>query len=82
MLNQSFRQVFVTNSPALLAGGATVENIGVGQVGFVDAKTYKGVTSPTYAKNKALQIVQGTPDLSYLPLMAGVPNENVYSHLY
>jgi len=80
-LNQSFRQVFVTNSPALLADGATVENIGVGQVGFVDAKTYKGVTSPTYAKNKALQIVQGTPDLSYLPLMAGVPNENVYSHL-
>ena len=80
-LNQSFRQVFVTNSPALLADGSTVENIGVGQVGFVDAKTYIGVTSPTYAKNKGLQIVQGTPDLSYLPLMAGVPNENVYSHL-
>lgn len=81
MLNQSFRQVFVTNSPALLADGATVENIGVGQVGIVDAKTWAGTTSPTYAKNKAIKFVQGTPDLSYLPLMAGVPNENEYTKL-
>lgn len=81
MLNQSFRQVFVTNSPALLASGSTVETIGVGQVGIIDARTYKATTSPTYANNKAFRFVQGTPDLSYLPLMAGVPNENEYSKL-
>lgn len=81
MLNQSFRQVFVTNSPALLAQGSTVENIGIGQIGILDAKTYKGVTSPTYANDKALYFVQGTPDLSDLPILSGVPNENEYSKL-
>lgn len=81
MSNQSFMQVFVSNSPALLANGATVENLAVHQVGILDAKTNKGVTSPTYATTKALKVVWGTPDTSHLPLMAGVGNENEYSKL-
>lgn len=81
MLNQSFRQVFVTNNPTLLADGQTVDNIAVGQVGIVDAKSYKGVNAPTYAKNKAIKIVQGTPDLSGNPLMDGTYDQNEYSKL-
>lgn len=77
----SFMQVFVTNSPALLANGATVENLALHQVGILDAKTNAGVTAPTYAINKALKLVWGTPDTSHLPLMSGVQNENEYSKL-
>lgn len=81
MLNQSFRQVFVTNTPLLLPAGSTVENIAVGQVGILDAKTYKAVTAPTYGINKALYLVHGTPDTSYLPPFFGPPNENEYSKI-
>lgn len=77
---QSFPQVFVTNSPALLAEGQTVENLAIGQIGFLDAKTYKAVTSPTYAKNKALFAVWGTPNID-LGEFGGVPNENEYSKI-
>lgn len=81
MLNQSFRQVFVTNNPTLLADGSTVDNLAVGQVGIVDAKSFKGVSNPTYAKNKAIKIVHGTPDLSGNPLMDGTYDQNEYSKL-
>ena len=80
-MQQSFSQYFITNSPALLAQGSTVENLGVGQIGILDAKTHTAVTSPTYANVKALEVVWGTPDLGDLPLMAGVPNQNLYSKL-
>jgi hypothetical protein len=80
MLHQSFRQVFVTNSPALLASGSTVDNLAVGQVGIVDTKTNLATTTPTYAKTKAFQLVWGTPDIN-LGLWGGVPNENEYSKL-
>lgn len=79
-LYQSFQQVFVTNSPALLAEGKTVDSLAVGQVGILDAKTYKAVTAPTYAKNKALKVVWGTPDIN-LGDFGGAPNENEYSKL-
>ena len=81
MSNQSFRQIFVTNNPALLASGQTVENLAVGQIALLDAKTNLSVTAPTYATTKAFNIVAGTPDLSDLPLLAGVPNQNSYSKL-
>lgn len=77
---QSYPQVFVTNSPALLAEGQTVDNLAVGQIGLLDAKTYKAVTAPTYAKNKALFAVWGTPNID-LGEFGGVPNENEYSKL-
>jgi hypothetical protein len=81
MLNQSFSQVFVTNSPALLASGNTVASLAVGQIGILDANTFVATTTPTYATNKALKFVWGTFNTGYLPLMAGVPNSNIYSKL-
>lgn len=79
-LYQSFPQVFVTNSPALLAQGKTVDSLAVGQIGVLDAKTYLAVTAPTYAKNKALKAVWGTPNISNGDFF-GAPNENEYSKL-
>lgn len=81
MLNQSFRQVFVANTPVLLASGQTVENLASGQVAIVDGKSYQSTTTPTYATNKALYVVHGTPDLSSLPAGFGAPNQNEYSKL-
>ena len=79
-LYQSFSQVFVTNSSALLAQGKTVDSLAVGQIGILDAKTYKAVTAPTYATNKALYAVWGTPDVN-MGDFGGVPNENEYSKI-
>jgi hypothetical protein len=80
MLYQSFSQVFVTNTATLLASGSTVDYLGVGQIGILDAKTYKAVSAPTYATNKALFAVWGTPDL-FVGEFSGVPNENEYSKI-
>lgn len=80
MLNQSFRQVFVADTPVLLASGTTVD-LAVGQVGIFDGNTYAATTTPTYANNKAIQIWQGLPDLSYIPLMGGIPLTNQSSKL-
>jgi hypothetical protein len=82
MLNQSFRQVFVPKiGTTLLADGATVETLVEGQLGILDGNTYVSETAPTYATNKAIQFVLGTPDTSFLPLMAGIPHTNQYSKL-
>ncbi len=80
MLNQSFRQVFVTNTPALLPSGSTVENIAVGQIGIIDAKTHVAVTTPTYGNNKAIKLVWGTPDIEAI-INYGFSNQNEYSKL-
>lgn len=80
MNKQSFMQVFVTNSTALLASGQTVESLAVGQIGILDGNTKVATTAPTYANNKAIQFVWGTPDID-TGLMGGVPNENEYSKL-
>jgi hypothetical protein len=80
MLNQSFRRVFVTNTPVLLASGTTAD-LAVGQVGLFDGNTYAATTAPTYAKNKAIILAQGMPDVSHLPLMAGIPQTNQFSKL-
>lgn len=79
MLHQSFRQVFVTNTPVLLPEGQTVDAIAVGQVGVLDGKSYVATTAPTYGKNKALYLVWGQPDLPQSIL--GGPNQNEYSKL-
>jgi hypothetical protein len=81
MAIQSYKKTFVSNSSTLLASGATVENIAVAQVGILDGITNVATTAPTYAKNKALKFVWGTPDLSYLLTNSGVPNQNDYSKL-
>ncbi len=80
MLNQSFRQVFVTNTSVLLPSGST-EDLAVSQVGIFDGNTYAATTTPTYGTNKAIQISQGMPDLSYIPLMGGIPLTNQHSKL-
>lgn len=79
-LFQSFRQVFVTNSPALLASGSTVDSLAVGQIAILDGKTNIATTTPTYATCKAFRFVWGTPnvDLGFSNLD---PNENEYSKL-
>jgi hypothetical protein len=79
-LYQSYQQTFVTNSPALLAQGKTVDSLAVGQIGILDGKTKVATTTPTYAKNKALYFVWGTPDVT-LGDFGGVPNENEYTKL-
>lgn len=80
-LFQSYMEVFVSNNPSLLAQGQTVENLAVGQVGILDAKTYQAVTAPTYANNKALQFVWGTKNKPAGVTNALVPNKNIYSKL-
>src|SRR5688572_7540243 len=79
MLNQSFRQVFVTNNPVLLASGTTVD-LAVGQVGIFDGKSYAATTAPTYATNKAISLWYGMPDVPTF-LMAGIPQTNQASKL-
>lgn len=79
-LYQSYRQVFVTNAPNLLAQGKTVDSLAVGQIGIIDAKTNTAVTAPTYATTKAFKFVWGTPDVN-LGDFGGVPNENEYTKL-
>lgn len=80
-LFQSYMEVFVSNNPSLLAQGQTVEKLAVGQVAILDAKSYLGVTAPTYANNKALQFVWGTKDKPSGITNALVPNKNIYSKL-
>lgn len=80
MLNQSFRQVLVSNTPVLLASGTTVD-LGLSQIGIFDGNNYQATVTPTYATNKAIQVFQGSPDLSWLPLMAGIPLTNQSSKL-
>lgn len=81
MSNQSFKMVFVSNNPSLLAQGSTVDKLAVGQIGIIDSKTSLGVTSPTYATSKALEFVLGTPDLGDQPLLSGVPNSHIFSKI-
>lgn len=81
MSNQSFKMVFVSNNPSLLAQGSTVDKLAVGQLGIIDSKTSLGVTSPTYATTKALEFVLGTPDLGDQPLLSGVPNSHIFSKI-
>lgn len=80
MLNQSYSQVFVLNTPKLLAQGTTVD-LRVGQVGIFDANTYEATTAPTYAKNKGLIIAQGRPNQPHLALMSGISSESYKTKL-
>jgi len=80
MLNQSFRQVFVANTSVLLPSGNTVD-LAPGQIAITDGNTYAPTVTPTYGTNKAIQIWQGMPDVSHLPLMAGIPQTNQSSKL-
>jgi hypothetical protein len=74
MVHQSYRDVFVTNNPTLLKAGPT-ENLAVGQLGiflYDVKKDQVAVFPPDFSSTKAIQIMQGTPDIpaSYLSAVA------------
>jgi|GEM_PF-2226410 len=61
--SQSFRDFFVTNNPALLTSGDS-SHLAVGQIGIFnyDPKTTQvALAAPSYAANKILQLIIGTP---------------------
>ena len=73
-MNQSFKQVFVTNSGTLLASGTT-SDLAVGQIGIFDGDNYVATTTPSYFKNKSLIVGWGYPDTESA-LMSGIFSEN------
>lgn len=61
--NQSFRDVFVINNPALLTSGDS-SNLANGQLGIFNYDPKKdrlAIASPNFAVNKAIQLIVGTP---------------------
>jgi len=65
MSHQSYRDVFVSNNPALLQSGHT-DALAVGQLGiflYDVKKDQVAVPAPNFATTRAIQIVQGTPEL-------------------
>lgn len=65
MSHQSYRDVLVSNNPALLKSGFT-DALAVGQLGiflYDPKKDQVAVYPPNYATVRAIQIIQGTPEL-------------------
>lgn len=65
MSHQSYRDVLVTNNPALLQSGFT-DALAVGQLGiflYDPKKDQVALFPPNFSQHKAIQIVQGTPEL-------------------
>jgi len=58
MHNQSFRQIYVAKTGALLAGGTTT-NLAPNQIGIFDGSTYAATTKPSYENNRSLIIGRG-----------------------
>lgn len=78
MAHQSYRDVFVTNNPALLGSGLFTNDLAVGQLGLflVDpTKDQKSVSAPNYSQHRTIQLVQGTPELP-TNLLAAVANQS------
>lgn len=76
-VHQSYRDVFVTNSGSLLKSGFT-DALAVGQLGLflVDAKKDQvAVSNPSFSTIKAIQLIQGTPELP-TNLLAAVANQS------
>lgn len=73
-LNQDFKKVFVTTNNTLLPSGTTTA-LEQCQLGIFNADTYSATTTPDWSTAKTLIIAQGTPDLSYMPKGAGIPNQ-------
>lgn len=56
----SYRYVFVSSTSQLPSTGTTVD-LGIGQVGIFDAKTWTATPAPNVTTSKAIVIAQGTP---------------------
>lgn len=74
-MNQSFQQVFVTNTGSLLSSGTT-SDLAVGQVSFFDGESYRATATPTFFQNKSLIVGWGYPDIKPAALLSGQFNEN------
>lgn len=77
-LHRSYRDVFVVNNPALLQSGDS-NALAVGQIGAFEYDPLKDQVAmygpnANYAKVRAFQIIQGTPELP-TNLLAAVANE-------
>jgi hypothetical protein len=65
MPHQSYRDVFVSNNPALFKSGFS-DALAIGQIGifiYDVKKDQVAVFPPNYATTKTIQIIQGTPEL-------------------
>jgi hypothetical protein len=65
MSHQSYRDVFVSNNPALLQSGPSTD-LAVGQLGifvYDVKKDQTAVAAPDFRTTRAIQIIQGTPEL-------------------
>lgn len=76
-VHQSYRDVFVTNNGSLLQQGYT-DQLAVGQLGIFLSDSKKdqvAVLNPSFSTTKAIQLVQGTPELP-TNLLAAVANQS------
>lgn len=76
--HRPYRDVFVTNNPALLQSGDSTM-LGVGQLGFFEHDPKKDqvavyTSNADYAKVKTIQLIQGTPETP-TNLLAAIANE-------
>ena len=62
----SYRYAFAATTPDLPTSGTTVD-LGIGQIGIFDAKTWVATATP---KSKSIVITQGTPDTKWIPGVA------------
>jgi len=62
----SYRYAFAATTPDLPTSGTTVD-LGIGQIGIFDAKTWVATATPT---SKSIVIAQGTPDTKWIPGVA------------
>jgi hypothetical protein len=58
----SYRYAFAATTPDLPTSGTTVD-LGIGQIGIFDAKTWVATATPT---SKSIVIAQGTPDTKWI----------------
>jgi hypothetical protein len=78
MNHQSYRDVIVTNNPALLSSGFSTDALAIGQIGiflYDSKKDQVSVNPPNFSTTKAIQIIQGTPELPG-NLLAAVANQS------
>lgn len=76
-VHQSYRDVFITNNGSLLKNGFT-DALAVGQLGLFryDVKQDQvAVNNPSFSNVKAIQLIQGTPELP-TNLLAAVANQS------
>lgn len=72
MSQRPYKDFYVATTGTLLSSGTTTD-LGVGQFGFFNSKTWQATTSPD-GSIKQLVIAQGTPSMKGMPEGAGIPD--------